>query len=154
MPALISEVGYSDMPLKKDGWNFNWRQLYRKEGDGMFFKLTLENTPEKAEGMVKLTLTEFGMLVLDCIEVAPSNYGRKGKYDLVAACLLAYSCLMSTKYGKNEYQSYLSFESKTVLIELYIKKYGATQAWGQKMYFSPEAGNKLINNYLYGNEKA
>lgn len=39
-------------------------------------------------------------------------------------------------------------DSKTNLIELYEKKYGATHAIGQKMFFDPVAGKNLMEAYL------
>ena len=85
------------------------------------------------------------------IEVAPSNYGRKGKYDRVAGALIAFACKFSFSHGTGHYKGFLSFESKTELIELYHKKYGATLARGLKMFISPEKGIMLIEKYL--NEK-
>jgi len=42
----------------------------------------------------------------------------------------------------------LTFESKTVLIDVYREKYGATQTFKNKMYISPQQGMKLISKYL------
>jgi hypothetical protein len=44
--AEIKAAGFADMPLEKDGWQFNWRELYKNNSAGMFFKLSLETTPE------------------------------------------------------------------------------------------------------------
>jgi hypothetical protein len=146
--AEIKAAGFGDMPLKKDGWQFNWRQLHKEQADGLFFKLSLTTTPEKVEGIIKLSLTDFGMLCLDCIEVSPNNFGSKGRYDWVAGCLLAFSYQLSQYNGKGAYKGFLSFDSKTVLIELYIRKYGAKYAGGQKLFFDAAAGEKLISIYL------
>ena len=43
---------------------------------------------------------------------------------------------------------FLSFESKTKLMKLYQEKYGAIAAMGQKMFFDPEGGKKLMRMYL------
>jgi hypothetical protein len=99
-----------------------------------------------------LSLLENGIVYMDCIEVAPKNYGSKGRYDLVAGSLIAYGCKLSFELGKPPYNGYLAFESKTVLIELYQEKYGATWAMGQRMFFSPDAGVKLMELYLQGSE--
>ncbi|MFN7120111.1 MAG: hypothetical protein ACK4TA_25195 [Saprospiraceae bacterium] len=80
--------------------------------------------------------------------MAPHNYGAKGQYDYAAGCLLAYACLKSFELGRNHYTGFLSFDSKTALITLYQEKYGATHALGHKMFFTPEAGKKLIQQYL------
>lgn len=39
IPAQILKADKKDMPLKKNGWQFNWRELYRDE-ETMFYKLT------------------------------------------------------------------------------------------------------------------
>lgn len=44
--AEIKAAELADMPLKKDGWQFNWRELYKNNAAAMFFKLSLETTPE------------------------------------------------------------------------------------------------------------
>ena len=149
--AEIVAAQLSDMPLKKDGWNFNWRALYKKP-KSIFYKAVLADSTKKIEGIIMLTLQEDGILYMDCIEVAPINYGSKGKYDFVAGALLAFGCHLSREFGKPPYEGYLSFESKTVLIELYEKKYGASWAMGRRMFFSPEAGIKLMELYLQGSE--
>lgn len=150
--AEIKAAGLAEMPLKKDGWNFNWRELYNQKKSALFFKLTLTNSPDTVEGMVMFTMLEIGLLYMDCIEVSPQNYGSSGHYDHVAGCLLAYGCYLSQQYGEEAYQGFLSFDSKTVLIELYVKKYGATHAGGQKLYFNDIVGNKLMATYLKGDK--
>lgn len=88
------------------------------------------------------------MLYLNNIEVASHNLGLKGKYENVAGCLIAYACLKSFELGKNAYEGYLTFESKTELISLYQNRYRATLAMGQRMFIEPEMGLKLIDKYL------
>lgn len=95
-----------------------------------------------------LTLIEDELLYMNNIEVSPHNFGANGKHENVAGCLLAFACKKSFEMGKNHYLGYLSFDSKTELIGLYEKKYGATLAAGQKMFFTPEAGRKLMKQYL------
>ena len=88
------------------------------------------------------------MLYMNTIEVAPHNYGSNGKYENVAGCLIAFGCLKSFELGKNHYEGYLTFESKTELIQFYQKKYGASIAAGQRMFINPKAGLNLIEKYL------
>lgn len=145
--AIIEEAGKKDMPLKKDGWQFNWKKLNQIEGS-LFYKLTRIKTPKIIEGIMMLTLINDEMLYLNNVEVAPHNYGKDGKYENVAGCLLAYGCYKSFELGKNHYLGFLSFDSKTKLIELYQRKYGAIWAMGQKMFFDPESGKNLMKKYL------
>lgn len=145
--ALISRASNKEMPLKKAGWQFNWKQLSKTEGANIF-KLTKLETPKEVEGMLMLTLLNGEMLFMNNLEVAPHNYGSNGTYNNVAGNLLAFACYKSFEQGKNYYLGYLSFDSKTSLIKLYQEKYGATLAIGQKMFFDPKAGKTLMKKYL------
>ena len=145
--GLISKASKKDLPARKDGWQFTWKKLGKVEG-AEFYKLTTIRNPENIEGMLMLTLMNEEMLYMNNIEVAPHNYGSSGKFSNVAGGLLAFACYKSFDQGKNSYLGYLSFDSKTQLIELYQDKYGATFAMGQKMYFDPEAGKELMKKYL------
>lgn len=147
IPAIIKSAEKKDMPLKKSDWQFAWKKLYETEG-GAFYKLALLQSKSSIEGLLMLTLMNNEMLYLNNIEVAPHNIGKNGKYALVAGCLLAFACTKSFELGKGHYLGYLSFDSKTALIELYQERYGATWVIGQKMFFDPKAGLKLMDKYL------
>lgn len=145
--GVIAKANIQDMPAKKDGWQFTWKKLGETEGAD-FYKLTRVASPDIIEGMLMLTLLNEEMLYMNNIEVVPHNCGSKGKYSNMAGGLLAFACYKSFEQGKNYYLGYLSFDSKTELIELYQEKYGATFAMGQKMFFIPEAGKELMKKYL------
>jgi hypothetical protein len=145
--ALILEASMADLPKRKDGWQFTWQKLGKTEGAD-FYKLVTVDEPNEVQGMVMLTLLNEEMLYMNNLEVAPHNFGRQGKYDRVAGGLIAFACHRSFEVGKNYYLGYLSFSSKTQLIELYQNKYGATFAMGQNMFFDPEAGKELMKKYL------
>jgi len=132
-------------PLKKDGWNFNWRQI-KKEDPCQTFILQTVDTPHVIQGAIKLKV-EYKMLVMDAVEVAPHNFGRNKRYDYVAGCLIAFACRESFKI-EGPYKGFLSFVSKTALMRWYIDKYGAEVALGQRMYIDFEAGKILIEKYL------
>lgn len=145
--AKIDKIRKSDIPLKKDGWNFNWRKLHKVEG-GRIYKITLLNSPDKVQGVVMITIFNDEMVFMNNVEVAPVNFGKNKLYDYVAGCLISFACLLSFQIGKGAYNGFLSFESKTELIELNQNKYRATFAMGNKMFIEPEAGKKLIEQYL------
>ena len=145
--AFVSVAQKNELPLKKDGWQFNWKKLGQIK-DAECYKLTKMNTPDVVEGMLVLTLVNEEMLYMNNIEVAPHNFGSNGKYNRVAASLLAFACYKSFDLGRNNYLGFLSFESKTQLMKLYQNKYGATHAMGQKMFFDQNAGKALIKKYL------
>ncbi|MCB9284725.1 MAG: hypothetical protein H6563_11670 [Lewinellaceae bacterium] len=145
--AFISKAAKEDMPSRKDGWQFTWKKLYKTDG-ALFYRIAKIASPGKPEGLLMLTLINDEMLFMNDIEVAPHNFGSQGRYENAAGCLLAFACYKSFELGKGPYQGYLSFDSKTELIELYMEKYGATFAMGQKMFFDPAAGKKLMKQYL------
>lgn len=144
--ALIERATWKDMPTKKNGWQFTWRTLFKTEGAD-FYKLILESDGT-IQGFLMLSLMNDEMLYMNNIEVALHNYGSEGKYDKVAGCLIAYGCLKSFEEGKEYYQGYLTFQSKTKLISFYEEKYGATLAMGQRMFIEPKMGINLIEKYL------
>ena len=145
--AQINEALFKDMPIKKNGWQFTWRTLFKTEG-AEFFKLTLKDDLSNVQGVLMYSIMYEEMLYMNNIEVAPHNLGSKGKFENVAGCLIAFGCLKSFELGKNTYKGYLTFESKTKLISLYEEKYGATSTMGQKMFIGPDQGLNLIDKYL------
>ena len=144
-----SELNSSE---SKMDWQFDWLKLMEIEGV-FFYKLTLTSSPSEIEGLLMLTLINDEMLFMNNVEIAPHNYGKTGKYDHVAGALLAYACKKSFSMGQGYYLGFLAFESKSNLVDLYQKKYGASLAAGQKMFFSPQAGKKLMKEYLKINEE-
>ena len=145
--ATISRLLKKELPFKKDGWQFNWRELFKVEGAD-FFKISVDITPDMPEGILMVTTFNEEMLFMNNIEVAPHNYGSKGFYKEVAGCLIAFACRESFERGKGNYKGFLSFDSKTALIELYQHKYGAKLAMGHKMYFDPDGARRLMKKYL------
>lgn len=148
--AFILQADLKNLPVGKDGWNFNWKQLY-KIGDKCF-KIVLANSPEKIEGLMIISVINGEMLYINNIESAPHNIGLNKSYDYVAGCFFAYACFLSISLGKKSYIGYVSFDSKTRLIPLYQKKYRAIHIGGSKMFFKPDTGEYLINKYLKGGE--
>ena len=144
--AEIVVAEKKDVPLKKDGWNFNWKQLIIEKNSQTFFLKTIEQ-PKGLEGALHLKI-ENEMLIMDVLEIAPHNIGQKNKkYDYVAGCLIAFGCRESFKL-EGDYKGFLTFVSKTNLIKWYSDKYGAVLALGQRMYIDDKTGLKLINEYL------
>ena len=140
----IVSVDKNKLPLKKEGWNFNWRQLFE---EGKVFILRTLNSVDKIEGALCLKVVH-EMLVMETLELAPHNIGQKNKrYDYVAGCLIAFGCRESFKI-QGDYKGFLTFVSKTHLIKWYTEKYGAELALGQRMFIDWENGEKLIEKYL------
>ena len=59
--------------------------------------------------------------------------------------LFAFTCKCSKDKG---YEGFVSFTSKTRLIEHYTKTIGAMHVGGHKMIIFPENANKLIDKYF------
>ena len=143
----LQQINKAHAPLKKDGWNFNWKDLMNNKKK-LFFGLFALG---ELQGLVSLEVQLLGnpMMFMHQIEIAPHNIGSKGKFKTVAGALLAYSCYQSALLldTTNPYFGYLVFDSKTNLVSHY-KKYGAVQSVGSKMYLSPDAGKELMERYL------
>ena len=144
--AEIVKAVNSDLPLKKDGWSFNWKTAFKKTNSEIYILRIKKDKYKTVQGVIQLVFHN-GMISIELIEVHPNNRGKNKKYDLVAGCLIAFGCRESFILD-NDYQGYLTFESKTVLIDVYLEKYGAIQTFKNKMYISPEQGIKLISKYL------
>jgi len=51
------------------------------------------------------------------------------------------------------FEGFVVFDSKTLLIDHYVEKYGAKILFGNRLYFDTKASKALINKYLKGNSK-
>jgi len=65
--------------------------------------------------------------------------------DGIPGNLVAYACKRSMEKG---YDGYVAFDSKTVLIEHFIKTLGAAYLGGQRMYIDDRTAAKLIQQYF------
>lgn len=128
---------------KKNGWQFNWSSEF-KLTDRKVYKLTIRNNPEIIQGLVSISDNN-DHFYLHLIESAPFNFGKKKLYEGVPGNLFAFTCKFSWDKG---YQGFVSFSSKTKLIEHYEKTLGATYIGGQKMVIFPQEALKLINKYF------
>ncbi|MGB1204696.1 MAG: hypothetical protein ACPG5B_03550 [Chitinophagales bacterium] len=144
--GLIVEVSKSELPFKKDGWKFNWRQLY-KMPNARCYKLVAAESPHIIEGLLMLQ-NDGDVMIMRNIEKAAHNFGKNRRYTNVADCLIAFACKESFQNGKGNYKGWLIFDSKTELIELYRQKYGAEIAMGHKMFIAPNVGRQLIQKHL------
>ena len=145
LEAEIVSLEKNDIPLKKDGWSFNWRQL-SKHKNSQSYVLKLTNSLKSVEGALLLKIEE-EMLIMDVLEVAPHNIGNEKRYDYIAGSLIAYACKESFKI-EGSYKGFLTFVSKTNLIDWYVEKYGAELALGQRMFIDWKNGKRLIEKYL------
>lgn len=132
------------VPKKKDGWAFDWLKAYKANSKSIY--CLKERLTERIHGLIQL-IEDDGMLIMELIELAPFNIGSSREFENVAGCLIAFGCRESLKLN-TPYKGYLTFVSKTSLIEFYKSKYLATQTIGTRMYIDPNSGEILINKYL------
>lgn len=132
-------------PPQKRGWKFNWSKLRRNRNTQTYILRTLA-PPFQTQGALQLALVK-GMLIMNYIEIAPHNRSSEKRYRRVAGCLIAFACGKSMLLD-GPYKGYLTFVSKSHLVDWYRSKYFATLVSGQRMYISPENGIKLIQAYI------
>ncbi len=143
-PTDVHPVTKADLKnmTKKNGWLFNWSSEF-KLSDRQIFKLTIRNNPDIIQGL--LSISDFGdHYYLHLIESAAFNIGRNKLYEGVPGNLFAFTCKISWDKG---YQGFVSFTSKTKLIDHYEKMLGATHVGGHKMVIFPKDALQLIRKY-------
>ena len=141
----VSEIEKSDLKLtsKKNGWLFSWSSEF-KQPDRKVYKLTIRDNPKIIQGLVSISDYR-DHFFLHLIESAPFNLGKSKLYQGVPGNLFAFACKCSWDNG---YQGFVSFISKTKLIQHYEKTLGATHIGGHKMIIFTSAALKLINTYF------
>jgi len=88
------------------------------------------------------------LVVIYLIEAAPQNVGRNKKILDVTGVLFAYVARDSLEAG---FDGFVAFHSKTILVNHYIRKYGAKVIRGDQLMFDTHASLRLIREYLGGN---
>jgi hypothetical protein len=126
-PTDVHPVRKADLKTvtKKNGW------------------LTIRDNPNIIQGLASISDYE-DHYYLHLVESAPFNLGKNKLYEGVPGNLFAFTCKTSWDKG---YQGFVSFNSKTKLIEHYEKSLGATHVGGHKMVIFPNEALKLIKKY-------
>ena len=128
---------------KEKGWFFNWASEC-KLSDRQVFKLAIRNNPEIIQGLLSIS-NYSDHYYMHLIESAPFNLGKNKLYEGVPGNLFAFTCKISWDNG---YQGFISFTSKTKLIDHYEKTLGATHIGGHRMVIYPHEALKLIRKYF------
>ncbi len=144
-PTDVHPVTIADLKniTLKNGWNFDWTTEFKLK-DRKVFKLTIRNNPDIVQGLLSIS-NYMDHYYLHLIESAPFNLGKKKLYEGVPGNLFAFTCKISWDSG---YQGFISFTSKTKLVEHYEKTLGATHVGGHKMVIFPQEALKLIRKYF------
>jgi hypothetical protein len=128
---------------KKEGWLFDWKAEFKKP-DRDVYKLTIVNNQTVIQGLISLSV-KTDHVYMHLIESAPFNKGKDKVYTGVPGNLVAFACKLSFQRG---FEGYLSFLSKTNLINHYEKTLGASHAGGNLMIINTISALKLINKYF------
>jgi len=83
-------------------------------------------------------------IYIHVIESSPFNRGKRKMYVGVPGNLMAFACKDSWDKG---YEGFVSFISKTRLIDHYEQTLGAIHVGGHKMVIFPKEALKLIKKY-------
>ena len=128
---------------KKNGWQFDWKKELNFN-DREIYKLTIQNNPNILQALMSLRI-EDDHIYMPLIESAPFNRGKDKIYLGASGNLVAFACRLSFQKG---YEGFVTFHSKTKLIEHYEKTLGAFHFGGHLMIINTNAANNLVNKYF------
>ena len=145
LPTQVIEVIVADLKFvtKNRDWNFSWKGELKKTNTKVY-KLTVVNNPNIIQGLMSLEDKGDHMFV-NLIENAPFNIGKKKLYEGVPGNLFAFACKLSWDKGN---QGFVSFISKTKLMEHYNRTLGAVNVFDNRMVIEPKEALKLIKKYF------
>lgn len=141
----ITLLTKSDLKLitKSRGWLFDWKYEFTRP-DREVYKLTIIDNPNIIQGLISLTVrTDHVYMFL--LESAPFNLGKNKLYEGVSGNLVAFACKVSFQRGGD---GFVSFESKTKLIDHYVKTLGAYHFGEHLMILDTIAAKKLVDKYF------
>jgi hypothetical protein len=127
----------------KNGWLFNWKDEFKEPARDVY-KLTIVNNPTIIQGLISLEVKS-DHVYMHLVESAPFNKGKTKMYSGVPGNLVAFACKLSFQRG---HEGNVSFLSKTLLVDHYIKTLGAFHFGGRVMIIETPAALKLINKYF------
>ena len=139
MLSTITDVTYKINELNLQAFEFNWKM--KSSDESVVYAATMQ---KELAGLVEFdrnTRDLHNFMYL--IEIVPEFRGTT-----LAGELLAFIGKDSLENG---FDGFVVFESKSLLYEYYIDKYGAKPLKGRKLYFDEEATKRLIRIYLEAN---
>lgn len=128
---------------KGNGWQFDWKYEFQQT-ERIVYKLTIKENTDIIQGLVSFS-DKKDHLFMHLIENAPFNKGKNKIYVGVAGNLIAFVC---KKSWDRKYEGFISFISKTRLIEYYEKTLDAIHIGNHKMVIFPKDALKLIRKYF------
>ncbi|MPR36310.1 hypothetical protein [Salmonirosea aquatica] len=141
----VSLLTKSDLKniTKKSGWLFDWKYEFGRL-DREIYKLTIVDNLDIIQGLISLTIKPDHVYMF-LLESAPFNLGNGKIYEGVPGNLVAFACKLSFQRGG---EGFVSFESKTKLIEHYTNTLGALHIGGGLMIIDSKAAEKLVLKYF------
>lgn len=140
--SLLTSIELKNI-TKKNGWNFDWKNEFKKP-EREVYKLTIVNNPNIIQGLVSLEVKS-DHVYMHLIESSPFNIGTNKVYLGVPGNLVAFACKLSFQRGG---EGYVSFISKTKLIDHYTNTLGAVHFGHHLMVITTETALKLIGKYF------
>ncbi len=136
MPQQVGQI-------KKSQFGFDWALELTQPGREVY-KLVRVDAPKVIQGLV--SLEDMGNpMELHLIEDAKFNQHRVKKYLGVAGNLFAFACKCSFEKG---YDGFVMFDSKTKLVDHYIKSLGAKKLSGTRLFLDTLVANLLVGQYF------
>lgn len=132
---------------KKYGWQFNWREEYKRHYREIF-KLTIREKESIVLGLISFELKDDHVHV-HLVESSPQNKGKEKKYLGIGGNLFAFACKISYENG---YEGVIAFYAKTKLIEYYSVTLGAVLVTNNRMVIPERNAIFLLSKY-YKDEK-
>ncbi len=141
----ISLVTKSDLKtiVKSKGWLFDWKYEFNQI-DREIYKLTILDNPKIVQGLISLAIKS-DHVYMYLLESAPFNIGKDKIYEGVPGNLVAFACKLSFQRGG---EGFVSFESKTKLIDHYVNSLGAYHFGGQLMVIDTIGAKRLVDKYF------
>lgn len=137
----IDEVDYKKIKASRQ-FQFKWDE---EKNNHVFKIVRADDETEKILGLISLVdIPEEFRIHVNLLENAKDNRGKSKQIDRVAGCLLAFAAQIAFEKG---YMGFISLVPKTVLIKLYVDKYGFSQ-YGRQLAIEGRAAINLIKKYL------
>jgi len=139
---LLEKTDFKNIS-KTSGWLFNWKEEF-KQPDRDVYKLVISGNPNIIQGLISITERQ-DHVYIHIVESAPFNRGKNKVYLGVPGNLFAFACKVSFHRG---FEGYVSFMSKSQLIDHYQQTLGAALIGGHLMVINTATALKLIDKYF------
>lgn len=141
--TLILPFMPNDKGISKSKWVFDWIKESNQTARKIFKLVTVEN-PSIIHGLISIE-DKGDLIYMHLLENAKFNKGKEKAYLGVAGNLVAYACKLSFEKG---YDGFISFTSKSKLIEHYKKTLGAKIFMGNVMIIDTSESFRLFKRYF------